>query len=565
MSEKQFFKKDNLDLLLNIFYDYMNNKHNKIFDIDEKENIKKDIFQFMVKINKSNPNSDVHKLNMLVLQEVRNKYLTNLNSSKKPNIKLLERETQVYGNRHNPNLIDNRPLNNPYSKNIDKEYENLINYRDKEEKNNNDITKLGKPISDNAEDTEEFMKKVKELEDERKAVEDKFRNQIKPPHDLENFINPILDEKIQIDNVQENFKDFLINQPTFNECLDPSFNKDDKITSFGQNLIISRDTENSKLKHITKYISVNSFDRDWSLSPLRYNYSVSFNGSNIQNKYKNITSIEVGKVIIPDEIFENTNIINAPNRTKFNQEFSFSFPYLILVFDEFKDIYDGTNDKVRQGFCKLVYYRSYKAPNGRGYVILKPIQKEKKYFYPSPLSSIQKLSMSLLKPNGNLFNDSNDAYKIFKIGYDAFNPKYLSVTTDIFFDKNEFFVGDDIIIRNYNIDPTSIPSTNVGDIKNLVDFVNRQEGHEVVQIGTTNNNGFYRTFYIMAPGQFDKTQGIFNVNMSQISALNDYNNTIDYNTYTGSNGNLMNFSLQNSIGLSLDILVEENTIHSTLL
>ena len=318
-------------------------------------------------------------------------------------------------------------------------------------------------------------------------------------------------------------------------------------------MIIENKSSSKPKLAIQKYISINSIDREWTRSTFRYNYAVTFNGQGVNGNYKNIRSIEVSKVVIPEEINENINIINYPNKTQFNHEFSFSYPYLVLRIDEFNDVYDGTNDTIRKSFCKLVYHRSYKAPNGRGYVILKPFQHEKKVFYPNPLSSINRLTISVLKPNGFLLNKSADSYKVFKLDYDPFNPHFYNVVSDVFFDKNEFFVGDVIIFKDFKIES----STDSVNAKSLTDFMNRPEGHEVMQIGSTNDNGFYRSFYITAIGEFNKYQGKFDTDLGAVNCLNAYNNSIDYNTFTGFNGYILNTSLQNTIGMTLDVLMND--------
>ena len=297
----------------------------------------------------------------------------------------------------------------------------------------------------------------------------------------------------------------------------------------------------------------------------RYEYSVTFNGGggmNTAQSFKNIRSIQVGRVIIPDEIIENYNIQPlAPTRTAFNHEFSFSYPYLILRIAEFDDVYDGTNDAIRKSFCKLVYHKSYKAPNGRGYIILKPLQCEKKTFYPSPLSTLNRLTVSLLKPNGFLLNNSSDSHKIWKVYYDAFNPFYYSVTTNIFFDKNEYFIGDVIMVKGFEISGTSLPMAE----KVLNDYINRPEGHEVMQIGDVNDNGFWRSFYIRAIGTFDEVNGRFLVDNTVVNCLNEFNNAIDWATNTTiTNGNILNTSLQNTIGMSLEVLMTSSSIESAL-
>jgi hypothetical protein len=278
-------------------------------------------------------------------------------------------------------------------------------------------------------------------------------------------------------------------------------------------------------------------------------------GMSTSRAFRNIQSIAVGKVIIPDEIIDNAKNV-------YNYEFSFSYPYIILQVSEFTDVYDGTNTAIQRGFCKLIYHRSYKAPNGRGYIILKPLQDEKKVFYPAPLSSLNRMSVSLLKPNGTLLNLSADSYKVLKVAYDASLPLYYQVTTDTYFDKNEFYVNDTILFRGFAVQQTNLADQE----KQLGDFMNRAEGHEVVQIGTANANGFYNTFYIRAMGAFNTATGRYVVNDSVVNCINAYNASINWTGRTITNGYILNASLQNSIGMTVETVVNDATskIETTL-
>jgi hypothetical protein len=269
--------------------------------------------------------------------------------------------------------------------------------------------------------------------------------------------------------------------------------------------------------------------------------------------------LSVGRVVIPEEIVEKTSVTNQSLKPFFNHDFNFAYPYLILRIDEFNDVYDGTNDTVRKGFSKLIYEQSYKAPNGRGYIILKPIQKEKKKFYPTPLSSIGKLSISLLKPNGDVLNTSSDSYKLFKVEYEQFNSHYLKIVTDVYFDKNEFFVGDEVLLQGHNM--TVLNNMNDFDVQKFNEFINRKEGHEIKQIGGANDSGFYRSFYIQAPGYFDRVNGQYVLDSGLINNLNEYNSQIDFcDPNTPTNGRVLNNSLQHTISLKLDTIVDDAKI-----
>ena len=100
---------------------------------------------------------------------------------------------------------------------------------------------------------------------------------------------------------------------------------------------------------------------------------------------------------------------------QFDYNYNFNFPYILCYIDEFQDIYDGTDNIIRKTFCQLQYHDYMKTPNGRGYVIFKPVQEEKKIFYPSYLSSLPTLNISLRKPNGELLDKSEDGLTVFHI------------------------------------------------------------------------------------------------------------------------------------------------------
>ena len=535
---KSFMSKDNIQVIIGIFSNYMRETHSVTL---ESPNLKKTIFSLMNTIMESTPPGlkSIHQMNLEVLTMAKAHYLKN-NKAEKPNIMNLTRETDVYGKRQ-VSINEIIPQRDPYERKAANDLDKLIAERDGPfRKVIPDITQLGRQITETAEATDDFMLKLKKLEEDRneqqrmavdKEIRDMHTVESVDPTALYRMQEPKEQPPLpQMSDVIGSRADFLISDP---------------VQSRGN--IVESVT-------IQKYLSVNSMDRDWTENTLRYSYSVGFNASKgIMGNYKNIRAIGIGKVVIPQEIIEHHSILNLENKTQFDHEFSFSYPYLNLRIDEFNDVYDGTNDEIRKSFCKLLYHRSYKAPNGRGYVILKPLQKEKKYFHPTPLSNLSRLSISLLKPNGFLLNQSADNCKVRKIYYSSFNPHMYEVMTDMFFDRNEFFTGDVVVFKDHVV--TS--STDGLSAQNLNAFINRPEGHEIIRIGTPNANGFYRSFMIMADGHFDRVTGRQDTKQELVNVMNAYNDTIDYTTFTGFNGYIMNMSLQNTIGITLDVIVKE--------
>jgi hypothetical protein len=562
----------------------MEEKHNVIFKPRDITDLKKVLFTIMKETKDDLVGKNIHDKNIYVLSKAKEIYISNMSTTSnkhKPNIRSLEREKDIYGNR-DVSINEMIPQRDPYMR---KSTNTLDKFLDEREDFNKrelpDISKLGKQITEKAENTEDFLQKLKYLENERNIIDTKFKKEYSQGEMRQAIEKEFRDNHVFEEQDPKNIYSIGMNNDNVFKDINKEL-EDDEVFTTRQDLLIPLHKSSGLISQmsnqtnrygnqgvqgtpgtisIQKYISINSIDREWTQNIRRYNYSVTFNGDDVTGNYKNIRSIEVGKVIIPEEISENINILNAPNKTQFNYEFSFSYPYLILRIDEFNDVYDGTNDNVRKSFCKLVYHKSYKAPNGRGYVILKPLQNEKKYFYPSPLSTLSRMSISLLKPNGYLLNDSTDSYKIFKVDYDRFNPHYYHIVTDVFFDKNEFYVGDVVLIKGFSIESETYPVNAV----TLNEYINRPEGHEVLQIGSTNDNGFWRSFYIKAIGTFDRINGKFDADANVVSALNEYNDTINYNTFTGSNGSILNTSLQNTIGMSVDVLMNDVSHIETML
>lgn len=575
-SNKRFMSKENMQVILGIFTQYMNDTAGIQFKGEALAELKQTVFTMMNAANENTEGKTIHQLNLEVLGAAKDHYTAK--SIKKPSIKKLEREQEVFGKR--PLTVNELiPRQDPYSRKPD--MDRYIHERDEvtaAQQKRPDISRLGQQITEKPEATDDFLRKLESLKTDRNtidvaiaqqnrnSIDDEFRTnntlenqdpkQLYTINDNERFRSDNMDiTRVRHEGGQGSAGGAVVGGQMMGA-------RDDDFTT-AQSLIIpppgtgtgmggSGGAGGGKIT-LQKYISINSTDRAWTKDVQRYAYPVTFNGAGISGNYKDIRSIEVGKVVIPEEINENINILNYPSKTQFNQEFSFSYPYLILRIDEFNDVYDGTNDHIRKSFCKLVYHRHYKAPNGRGYVILKPFQKEKKQFYPTPLSSLSRLTISILKPNGFLLNTTSDNYKVFKVDYDSFNPHYYHIVCDAFFDKNEFYVGDVVVFKGFAITSSGFPV----NAQMVTQFINRPEGHEVTQIGTTNGNGFYRSFYITALGQFNRTVGQFETDMGAVSAINEYNNGIDYTTYKDTNGNIMNSSLQNTIGMSIDVVVND--------
>lgn len=275
--------------------------------------------------------------------------------------------------------------------------------------------------------------------------------------------------------------------------------------------------------------------------------------------FKDIYSIKITNVSIPSDILN--NYIQTTNNTAY-YNFNFNFPYILCNIDEFQDVYDGTDDTIRKTFCQLQFDNYIQTPNGRGYIILKPVQNEIKYFYPNPLSSLSLLNISLTKPNGELLNYGADGQSILHIS--VYQTYYLKIITKTYFDKNAFCKGDYVKIKNFNLYQinSSMVRANVDKVNS---FINKTEGHVIYNSGEPNDNGYYNNFYINGPGSFDENQGRFVVDETMTNTLSEFNNFLTENNFfvqsdqqTSSsddyeNGSVLNMSLQNSISMTIEM------------
>lgn len=288
------------------------------------------------------------------------------------------------------------------------------------------------------------------------------------------------------------------------------------------------------------------------------------NGATVMSIYKNIQKIKLDSIIIPfDYLFTFSNIvkkedlgnliklpinekINIDNYEVFNPIFEqsiFSYPYLILHIEELDGIYDSTSDAIRKCFCKVSYYDDWStntfasnetiAIPGRfpGFVIMKPAnQEEEGKLYPqSALANLNKMTIRILTPQGDILNLNTDNAIIEQICYvpltqNTFSKKYIAIRTKNWLPSNMFLVNQVIQISNYNLLMKSEnQEVNIG-IDYLSGFLNRNEGHTIVNIGhikncqelgvdniimDSNQDGYINILFIKSDGYFEEEDGIW--------------------------------------------------------
>ena len=261
-----------------------------------------------------------------------------------------------------------------------------------------------------------------------------------------------------------------------------------------------------------------SADRDWlSGNPTlqnRYNFTVNFDPGNNRAgqffgvnaaasiKFKNITRIEFVKAILPVEGVDTIMRKNAATTASVNYDVSLnvnilSFPYLNLYVKELDTNSYGTDYNFERAFGVLQYDANWISDSNvttkGGYLAMIPkFMKCQKVYTPTPLSTLQKLSLRLERPDGNLVSDVQDTLDISGVfsssgssgaymapsggGYSAnvVNTKYADASsnyiwleTSSFFSRFSVAQGDRIRIRGL-----TFPSSFTGDTGALADLLN---------------------------------------------------------------------------------------------
>lgn len=322
---------------------------------------------------------------------------------------------------------------------------------------------------------------------------------------------------------------------------------------------------------------INSIDRNWYYDTAlnfqvrkenRYDYTVNFSTANnitgftitpaAQIKFKNIVRVELVKAIIPTEsidVFKTRYMSGGQPKTTFaGGSTVLSFPYLIVRVEELESNNYGTNSNIDSTFGIIQYdnkwssehedYREYNVNQSKltnpGYACMIPkFMKCQRVFHPTPLSTLQKMSIRLERPDGTLVNTEMDTFDFIKVfmgsvlpagySYSGTNPyvsapanEYIVLESTELFRATNAIAGDRIYVKGFKF-----PDGFVGGTQELrdkfVSFINRVEGHVVSGVmglnGTTiteepNTIGYSK--FIIIPGQVDLAAGAY-VNYSTLA------------------------------------------------
>lgn len=337
------------------------------------------------------------------------------------------------------------------------------------------------------------------------------------------------------------------------------------INHLPQNNIIREDPIVS-YREVENNLFIYSADRDWlrNSKENRYNFTVNFdpaaNGQSFgptlaaQQKFKNIVRIEFVKAIMPGEGLNVSVNRNTQGTTTNYQDNILNFPYVSLRVAELENNNYGTDNFLDRSFSVLQYDAQWisdhtaQSTNSRGFLAMIPkFMKCQKEYYPTPLATLQKMSIDLRRPNGELVSNSPDTFDIggiiapqtaggtygttfpFNTQLDAGNqynvlvpaitgnPANFYINTQKYFSKFEACVGDRIQISGYNYSEAALNDPTYGqNLRAFCNWINRAEGHIIVSAAFSNTttslqDGFndvgYANFIVIQAPYQDPTSG----------------------------------------------------------
>ena len=332
----------------------------------------------------------------------------------------------------------------------------------------------------------------------------------------------------------------------------------------------------------TEYnLSVYSADRKWQMDngENRFNFSVNLYSGNPTNgvsimpkataRFRNIVRIEFVKAVLP---IENTDIIvRKTTTTAYDTTYLkniFGYPFVTLNVDELDTNNYGTNNNMDNAFAILQYDANWTDnTNSLGFTSMIPKHmKCQRIYSPTPLATLNKLTVRLQQPNGSLVSSTADTLDV--------NGAFLSITADVstyagatlagatkyvdstgeyiwidsktWFSKYQVAAGDRIQFRNLN----ALSATPTAAQIDFLAFLQSEDGHMVVDTATTaadgNNVAGYSKYIIIRSKFGDPTTGSTSVAPFGGAASNAALSTF-LKTNTFATGRLINLSHQTQL------------------
>jgi hypothetical protein len=256
-----------------------------------------------------------------------------------------------------------------------------------------------------------------------------------------------------------------------------------------------------------------SGDRDWlhNTQETRYNFTTTFrvanNGTNVplntvvQKSFKNVTHLELTKATLPaeglDMVIRRKNNANTTNTDVVLS--ALSFPSVTICMKEWVTNNYGTNNTIDRSFGIVQYDANWtEDPLGidsntmtltRGYYGMLPKYMTcQRTFLPTPLATLTKVSLQLLRPTGELLSSWNDTFTLSNIlVQNQYGSNYYIVQTSEYFPRHMIQIGDRVVIGGFTT-PSNLPTSLVQFGAGFMHFIQQSQGFAVADCGIYTNN-----------------------------------------------------------------------------
>ena len=376
-------------------------------------------------------------------------------------------------------------------------------------------------------------------------------------------------------------------------------------------------------KEVEENLFLYSADRDWvnDDTQSRYNFTINFDPANnkqgfnknltVQQRFRNISRIELVKTILPIEGVETFFNVDGSGATGLYTNTSsrvsvYQFPYIVMRIPELDVNNYGTDDQLNNSFAVIQYdsewytdtfdvYNKYLATTGGvetgvgnlGYSVFIPKHlKCQKVFQPTPLATLQKLTVELQRPDGSTVSPYSDVIDISSVVYgdgagsgapgsstfyatnivdSAGSAYYIILKTKKYFNRWQYTVGDRILLGGLSKEQIGAPASEVAKYE-LLDFLQDPTGHTIVGVGFDtsavtdgyNSFGYADWIAIRAPIN-DPTTGATTMRLigGDAGAYADLGTALNATSF--SKGRILNYSHQVQVVLRVISRVMDST------
>jgi hypothetical protein len=248
----------------------------------------------------------------------------------------------------------------------------------------------------------------------------------------------------------------------------------------------------------------------------------------VPTRFRNIVRIEFIKAIIPGEGLD--PLVTKSGATAYSANANMnalSFPYIQVRIPELETNSFGTNQGITTSFALIQYDANWINDSSlgaqRGYLAMIPKFMKCQKVYTTPLSTLQRLTVQLQRPDGTLLSsmvDTLDVKNVFPsiavnstvfssvnavtgtlyqrdAAVDVSGSAYYWIQTKNFFSVASFNTGDRVSMKNIawsSWNALNPVGNQLSQLNSIVSFLQRDAGHIIVSVGTVTGGGILSVF-----------------------------------------------------------------------